>query len=245
MNIAIIGFGQMGQKVKEIALLRGHSVSVIVDPVSNEATNKNINDTDLGQVDIVIDFSTKDAVIDNILTSAKYDKNIIIGSTGWLDKLPEIEKLVKEKNIGALWSANFSIGVNIYCQLIAEASKLIDQYDEYDVWATELHHNNKADSPSGTAKELAKIMLENMKRKTSIIYDKLDRKIEPNEIHFSSTRGGAINFSHTIGFDSLSDTITLTHSARDRGGYALGAVKAAEWLMGKRGFYNMNDFLKS
>lgn len=144
-----------------------------------------------------------------------------------------------------MWSANFSIGVNVYFDIVAKAAELINKYDEYDVWGTELHHYNKADSPSGTAKELAKILLENIDKKTSVVYDKLDRKINPNEIHFSSTRGGIVNFSHTIGFDSSSDTIVLTHSARDRGGYALGAVKVAEWLDGKKGLFNMNNFLKN
>ncbi len=170
---------------------------------------------------------------------------MIIGTTGWYDKLKEVENLAKESDIGVLWSANFSIGVNLYFKIIEKASLLINQYDEYDIWGTELHHNNKADSPSGTTKEISKILLENIGRKTEVIYDKLDRKIKPEEIHFSSTRGGAINFSHTVSFDSPSDTITIIHNARDRGGYALGAVKASEWLNSKKGFFNMNDFLNS
>ena len=125
-----------------------------------------------------------------------------------------------------------------------EASKLVNKFDEYDVWGHEIHHSNKADSPSGTAKTLSEILLKNIDRKDSVFEDKLDRKREDNEIHFSSVRGGPVNFAHTIGFDSAADKILISHEARNRDGYALGAVKAAEWLANKEvGFYTMNDFL--
>lgn len=245
MNIAIIGFGGMGASLRETALNRGHNVDIIVDPINEKATHKKITDADLSNVDIVIDFSSAQAVVENAKAVAVFKKNLIIGTTGWYEQMPLIEKIATENNIGIMWSANFSIGVNLYFDLIKKASQLINQYDEYDIWGTELHHNNKADSPSGTAKEISKILLANIERKTEVIYDKLDRKINPNEIHFSSTRGGQVNFSHTVGFDSASDTITITHSARDRGGYALGAIKAAEWMNSKKGFFNMNDFLNN
>ncbi|MFA7000090.1 MAG: 4-hydroxy-tetrahydrodipicolinate reductase [Candidatus Paceibacterota bacterium] len=245
MNIAIIGFGSMGMKIKENAEKRGHIVNVIVDPVSKEATYKNINEADLKDVDIVIDFSSASAVLENVKACATFKKNLIIGTTGWYEQTGEVEKIAKDSDMGVLWSANFSIGVNMYYKVIAKAAELVNQYDEYDIWGNELHHNNKADSPSGTAKEISKILLENVKRKTEVIYDKLDRKINPNEIHFSSTRGGVVNFNHTVSFDSPSDSITIIHNARDRGGYALGAVKVAEWLKDKKGFFNMNDFLNN
>lgn len=243
MNIAIIGFGSMGKKIKEVAENLGHNISAIIDPLSEDANYKSIKDADLSNTDVVIDFSTPSSVIENAKVVASAGKNLIIGTTGWYEHLQEIEKIAKENNVGIMWSANFSIGVNLYYKLIARAGELINHYDEYDVWGTELHHNNKADSPSGTAKEIAKILLEKIDRKDAVVYDKLDRKINPNEIHFSSTRGGPVNFSHTVGFDSNSDTITITHSARDRGGYALGAIKACEWIHNKKGLFNMNDFL--
>ncbi len=233
----------MGQKIKEIALARGHTVGVIIDQVHKQANYKNIKEADLSEVDVIIDFSSPSAVIENIKVAIEANKNIVIGTTGWQEKLPEIQKLSESNKIGILWSANFSIGVNLYYKMIERAAELINNYEEYDIWGIELHHNNKADSPSGTAKEISKILLEKIFRKDSAIYDKLDRRINPNEIHFSSTRGGPVNFSHTVGFDSASDTITITHSARDRGGYALGAVKGAEWLNGKYGLFTMEDFL--
>jgi len=243
MRIAIIGFGSMGKSIKEIAISRGHTVDITIDPMNPQATHKTLHEATLKDIDIVIDFSQAGSVIENAQIVAKAEKNLVIGTTGWYERLPEVLNIVKENNIGIMWSANFSIGVNMYYEIIKKAAELVNQYDEYDIWGTELHHNNKADSPSGTAKEVAEILLNNIERKTKMLYDKLDRKINPNEIHFSSTRGGPVNFSHTIGFDSSSDTITITHSARDRGGYALGAVKAMEWLQDKKGLFNMNDFL--
>ena len=243
MNFALIGFGSMGQKIKEAAQSRGHNILVIVDPAHPAANYKLIADADLSGVDVVLDFSSSAAVIDNVKFASNFGKGLVIGTTGWHEHLPEVRRIAEAKKIGLLWSANFSIGVNLYYRLAARAAELMNHYEEYDIWGTELHHHNKADSPSGTAKELAKILLANIPRKTSVVYDKLDRKINPNEIHFSSTRGGAVNFSHTVAFDSPSDTITLIHSARDRGGYALGAVKAAEWLAGKQGVFTMDDFL--
>ena len=243
MRIAIIGLGGMGMSLKKVAEERNHKVLITIDPINPLATHKRIEDADLSQIDVAIDFSNATSVVENAKFIANAKKNVVIGATGWYEQLGKIEKIVKENNIGIMWSANFSIGVNMYYEIVKKASELINQYDEYDIWGTELHHNNKADSPSGTAKEIAKILLEKINRKDEVIYDKLDRKINPNEIHFSSTRGGPVNFSHTIGFDSSSDTITIIHSARDRGGYALGAVKAAEWMENKKGLFNMNDFL--
>ena len=243
MKIALVGYGLMGQKVKELAELRGHQVIFIIDPINPAASHKNINTVNLESIDLILDFSTGSAVVENLKAAAAASKNILIGATGWYEHLTVIEKISEENKIGILWSANFSIGVNLFYRIVTEAAKLVNQHLQYDVWGTELHHFNKVDSPSGTAKEIAKILIENINHKTKIVYDKLDRKIEPEEIHFSSTRGGPVNFSHTIGFDSSSDTITLNHSARDRNGYAEGAILAAEWLADKKGLFNMNDFL--
>ena len=235
----------MGQKVKEFAENRGHNVNIIIDPINTNATHKDIKDVDLSKIDLVFDFSSREAVVDNVKAVAQAKKDIIIGTTGWYENLPEIENIAKENNIGILWSANFSIGMNIYYKVMEKAAELINQYDEYDIWGNELHHKNKSDSPSGTTKDIAKILLKNIERKSEMVYDRLDRKINPNEIHFSSTRGGLVNFNHTVGFDSPSDTIIITHSARDRGGYALGAIKSAEWLKDKKGLFSMDDFLNN
>ncbi|MFA6918078.1 MAG: 4-hydroxy-tetrahydrodipicolinate reductase [Candidatus Gracilibacteria bacterium] len=245
MKIAIIGFGGMGKVVAQTAKERNHEVLSIIDPKASEANYKSITADSLKNVDVAIDFSNPSSVLSNIEACMKHGVNLVVGTTGWYDKLGEVKQTVLDSGYGFLWSSNFSIGVNIYFKVIEEAAKLIDHFDEYDVWGHEIHHFNKADSPSGTAKTLQQILLKNIHRKTAVVEDRLNRKREPNEIHFSSVRGGAVNFGHTIGFDSAADTITISHSARNRDGYALGAVKAAEWLNGKKGFFDMEDFLKS
>jgi 4-hydroxy-tetrahydrodipicolinate reductase len=243
MNILLIGFGGMGRQVHSVALEHGHLVTV-VDPRSEEANFKNLGDvTNLSEFDIAIDFSLGDFALENVEICAEAGLNIVLGSTGWYSQMDKIKKLVENSNIGLLWSSNFSIGVNVYFKIVEAAAKLVNKFDEYDIWGHEIHHFNKADSPSGTAKTLEKILLTEIDRKTKVVEDKLDRRPEPNELHFSSLRAGAVNFEHTIGFDSEADTITVKHAARNRKGYALGAIKAAQWLKGKRGFYSMEDFL--
>jgi len=243
MKIALIGFGGMGKTLYRIAMSRGHEVPVIIDPKDQSSTHKEISEEALKGVEIAIDFSSPDSVLANAKIATTAGTNLVIGTTGWYDQLPELKEILKENKIGLLWSSNFSIGVNLYFAIMEQAAKLINNFDEYDVWGHEIHHYNKADSPSGTAKTLEKILLDNIDRKTSVIEDRLNRKREPNEIHFSSVRGGLVNFGHTVGFDSEADTITITHSARNRDGYALGAIKAAEWLNQKKGLFEMKDFL--
>ncbi len=241
MKIGLIGFGGMGKVVHRIALEREHEVPVIADPHAAEATHQVLSVDVIRGLDVVVDFSLGSAVFENSAICNEAGVNLVIGSTGWYDRLEEVRAGVPE--IGCLWSSNFSIGVNMYFKIVEEAAKLVNRFDEYDVWGHEIHHFNKADSPSGTAKTLEKILLAQIERKTAVVEEKLDRRREAHEIHFSSVRGGAVNFAHTIGFDSEADTITISHAARNRDGYALGAVKAAEWLQDKKGFFGMEDFL--
>ena len=239
MNIAIVGYGQMGKEIERVSKKRGHNITLIVD------NTEELKKADLTGIDTAIEFSLPETAIENIKILAKNKINTVVGTTGWYDKLPQVKRIVDKNNISFLWSSNFSIGVNLFFRLTEQAAKLINKADEYDIWATEIHHKFKADSPSGTAKTLEQILVKNINRKTKIIEDKLDRPIKNNEIHFSSTRGGEINFGHTIGFDSTTDCIKIEHAARNRDGYVLGAVKCAEWLTKQKpGFYEMNDFME-
>ncbi|MFA5948556.1 MAG: 4-hydroxy-tetrahydrodipicolinate reductase [Candidatus Gracilibacteria bacterium] len=244
MNIALIGFGGMGKTVSAIAKERGHQIKTIFDPADPMANYKNLTDENLKEIDVAIDFSSPLAAMEDIDICSKAGVNLIMGTTGWYENMDKVKEIILSSDIGFLWSSNFSIGVNLYFKIIENASKFINNFDEYDIWGHEIHHYNKADSPSGTAKTLEQILLKNINRKTAIVEEKLNRKRELNEIHFSSVRGGLVNFGHTIGFDSPADTITISHSARNRDGYALGAVKAAEWIVGKKGFFEMEDFLR-
>jgi 4-hydroxy-tetrahydrodipicolinate reductase len=244
MNIAIIGYGGMGREIEKIATAKGMTVKSIIDPAAKEAAYKEINKESLDGVDVAIDFTHPDVAIGNIKKVSSLGVNMVVGTTGWYDNLAEVKKAVKKAGIGFVYGSNFSVGVHAYFKIVDAAAKIFNKIPDYDVWGNEIHHFRKADSPSGTAKSLAKILVDNIDRKKKAVYEMLNRKIEANEIHFSSTRGGPVNFKHTIGFDSDADTVTIEHSARHRGGYALGAVLASEWINGKKGFFVVVDFIK-
>lgn len=249
MRIALIGYGNMGTALAKSAQDRGHEISVIIDPQAPEATAQSVDFAALTGAEVALDFSKADNVENSVRACAEAGIPLVIGTTGWYDRMDAVRKLADgssgKKPTAFLWSSNFSIGVHMYFRIIKEAARLMNNAEEYDIWGHEIHHAGKADSPSGTAKTLEKILLEAIKRKKSVLEEKLDRKRTDSEIHFSSVRGGLVNFGHTIGFDSAADRILVTHEARNRDGYALGAIKAAEWLMGKSGWYSMDDYLDS
>ena len=244
MNIAIVGYGNMGHEIEKIAKAKGISVKSIIDRSDKNATHKEINDESMHNVDVCIDFTSPTSVIDSIKKISKLKKNIVVGTTGWYENLSEARQIVRKNNIGLIYASNFSIGVNVFLRLIENASKIINKIDEYDVYGYELHHNKKTDSPSGTARAIGKILIKNIKRKNRLLFDKIDRKIEPNELHFASIRAGSIPGTHVVGFDSSADTIELRHTARNREGFALGAIMAAQWINGKKGFYGIGDMMK-
>ena len=233
----------MGHQIEKIVESKGFELVSTIDPAQN-AKFKQITKESLKDAEVCIDFTIPGSAIDNIRKIAKLRKNIVIGTTGWYDKLSEARKIVKSNNIGLIYGSNFSIGVNVFYRMVENASKLMNKLDHYDVFGYEIHHNRKIDSPSGTAKYLGSILLNNIKRKKSLLYDKIDRKINRDELHFASVRAGFIPGTHVIGFDSGADTIELKHTARNREGFALGAVMAAQWIKGKKGFYCVEDMVK-
>ncbi len=243
MNIAILGYGKMGHEIEKAAKSRGIVVTATIDQNSREASFREITAESLRGADVVIDFTRPDAVVGNVRKVAALKKSMLVGTTGWYDRLDEVKKTVRNSGIGLIYSSNFSVGVNVFFRMVEEAAKLIDRVPAYDAFGYELHHSQKADSPSGTAKTLAEILTANMKRKSKINYDRVNRKISPEELHFASIRAGSIPGTHVVGFDSEADTIELKHTARSRAGFALGAVLAAEWLCKKKGFFVMNDFV--
>jgi 4-hydroxy-tetrahydrodipicolinate reductase len=212
MKISLIGYGKMGKMIEEEAVLRGHEIVDRIDPALEE---KHLSDAD-----VYIDFTHPDTVLSNITTVASWGKNIVVGTTGWHDKIDDITKIVKKNDIGLVYAPNFSLGVNLFMKMISFAANLMKHYPEYDIAGFEAHHNKKVDAPSGTAKELASL------------FDK--------EIDFSSLRCGNIPGTHSIILDSEADTITLTHQARNRKGFALGAVLAAEWVVDKKGMHKFS-----
>lgn len=244
MNIAIIGYGKMGHEIEKAAEAKGISARTI-DPNAGDSDFKEINEESMRNADVCVDFSHPNAVIGNIEKAAKFKKNIVVGTTGWYGNMDKVKRIVKDSGIGLIWSGNFSIGVNAYFKIIENAAKMMNNLNDYDVFVHEFHHNQKADSPSGTAVMIGKIITANMKRKNKVVTEELKRKIEPNELHISSTRAGSIPGTHIVGFDSAADTIELRHTARSRQGFAAGAVMAAEWINNKKGFYTIEDMMKS
>lgn len=238
MHIALIGYGKMGKMVEKAALARQHSVSAKLD------SQKKITEETLNGTDMCIDFSHPSCAVDNIKQMAELGKNIVVGTTGWYDQIKEVNEIVASNQIGLIYSPNFSIGVNLFFEIVAAAAKLMDPFLEYDVGMIEEHHNQKVDSPSGTALLIAEQLLNHIKRKKRVIEDLGGKTVPADAIHISCLRCGSIPGTHTVVFDSLADNITLTHQARNREGFALGAIVAAEWLKGRTGVFTMNDLFK-
>ncbi|MDR2374908.1 MAG: 4-hydroxy-tetrahydrodipicolinate reductase [Treponema sp.] len=184
-----------------------------------------------GRIDVALEFTRPDAVVANIKALAERRIPVVVGSTGWQDRLEEVEAAVRAAGSSLLWAPNFSLGVNLFYRIVACAAMLMDGFTDYDVAGYEIHHNKKADSPSGTAKMLVEIIMKNMGRKTQAVYETLNRPPRPEELHYGSLRLGAMPGTHTIVFDSPSDSIEITHRARNREGLVRGALMAARWLL--------------
>ena len=233
----------MGKEIEKYLLSRGHSVAGTVDPVT-EASYKEITPSLLEKTDVVIDFSAPSAVGKNCDVYVKGKTPIVMGTTGWENLREEIAKKVLDAGIGFIWGSNFSVGANLFVNLVGKATALINNFPEYDILLHEYHHNRKKDSPSGTALMTAEEIVKQSNKKSIIVTEKLDRPIKKEELHVSSTRGGDIPGTHIVMFDSFADTIEFTHRARSRSAFALGAVVAAEWIIDKKGFIKVEDFFK-
>jgi 4-hydroxy-tetrahydrodipicolinate reductase len=243
VKIALIGYGKMGRIVAGLATQKGHEVVAIIDPYC-EGCAGTITEETLGDAEVCIDFTQPAAVVEDIRQMAALGRNMVIGTTGWYDRMDEVRQVVEESGVGLIWSGNFSIGVNAFFRVVESAARIFNNLPDYDVLGHEFHHRNKVDSPSGTAKMIGQILLDAIDRKTALVHEMLDRRIEPHELHFSSTRGGAIPGTHLVAFDSAVDTIEIKHTARGREGFAVGAVMAAEFIQGRAGFYGIDDLMK-
>jgi 4-hydroxy-tetrahydrodipicolinate reductase len=243
MRIAINGYGSMGKEVEKALLLRGHTVAARIDPVQ-PADAKSLTKEIASAADVAIEFSTPDSALANAELYARFGLSAVVGTTGWHGKLEEMKTILAKSRIGFLYGSNFSVGAHMYFALVAAAAELACSSPEYDILGYEIHHKRKKDSPSGTALSIAKIITSQHDRQKKLVTEKLDRAIGKDELHFASVRGGEFPGTHTVLLDSLFDTIELTHTARSRGGFALGSVRAAEWLSGKKGIFEVGDFIR-
>ncbi|MDP8203891.1 MAG: 4-hydroxy-tetrahydrodipicolinate reductase [Candidatus Tenebribacter mawsonii] len=239
LKIALIGYGQMGKLIEQLAPQYDCKIVAIIDPLLGNS----ITSDSVAEADVCLEFSTPDAAFENVKKLVELGKDVVTGTTGWFDNLDKIKIMVEKEGTGFIYGSNFSIGMNLFFSILESTAKLMNKTEEYDLFGLEMHHNKKKDSPSGTAKVLSDIILKNIDRKTIAQYEKLDRKVEQNEFHFASIRSGDIPGMHSISFDSAADTIELKHTARNRAGLALGAIKAAKWINNKTGFYNFSGSL--
>lgn len=219
MRIALIGYGKMGRMIEGLAPEYGIEVAGHVDSPSDPLP---------GEFDVAVEFTEPGVVVENVRRIAEAGKNLVIGTTGWSEQIAAVGSIVEKAGIGAVYSANFSIGVNVFLSVVERAAGLMARYPEYEAWAYEMHHSAKKDAPSGTLLQLTQAM-----RDAGFA----------RSIDVASNRAGKVPGTHTIGFDSAADTITLTHTARSREGFARGALLAAKLIHGRTGLLSFADLL--
>lgn len=242
MKIALIGYGNMGQEIDR--LVQEGGVDKIVS-ISYKTEKEQLDITGIKKADVAIDFTSPEIIIPSIKKIASLGIPIVVGTTGWYDQLLQVEKIVKEAHIGLIYGKNFSVGANIFFQVVGEASKLFSKHKNYDVAGFEMHHIGKKDSPSGTAKKLATVIMENFPKKKTLETGRLDRQIREDELHFASIRAGRNFGHHEVIFDSPADEVKLSHTAHGRRGFAEGAVLAGSYIIDKKGVFAFEDlFMK-
>lgn len=231
MKIALLGYGKMGQTIERIALERGHEIVLKKDEFNTYEG--------LSNADVAIDFSIPAVAVENISSCFYANVPVISGTTGWLDRYDEMVALCQEKKGAFISSSNFSLGVNLFFGLNEYLAKMMSKFDSYKVDMEEIHHTQKLDAPSGTAISLAKGVIEN-----SDYTNWTMETPQSNEIHIEAKRIGTVPGTHTVTYNSTVDTIEIKHTAHNRDGFALGAVIAAEWIVGKQGIFSMRDVLE-
>ncbi len=237
MNIALLGYGKMGRAIAEIARQRGHTIALTV------TSQAELRAADPGALalDVALEFSTPEAAFDNITFCLQHNIPVVSGTTGWLPRLPEIAALTKEVNGTFFYAANFSLGVNLFFQLNRQLAQRLARYD-YRPEIEETHHIHKKDAPSGTAITLAEDIIRHIPRISEWVNR---RTAATNQLPIISLREGEVPGTHKVKYNSGNDEITIIHRAKNRQGFALGAVLVAEWLPGKKGVLAMEDFMNS
>ena len=227
MRLLLLGYGRMGRLVETLAPEYGCEVAGVLDETSNER-GEGLLPGRWPDVDVAIDFSIAAAVEDNVRALAAAGINVVIGTTGWQEATARVKEVVERSGIGAVAAPNFSTGAILFGEVVKTAARLLGPHEEYGAYLHEMHHATKRDAPSGTA-----LLLKDSMRSAGYV----------RPIDIAATRAGSIPGTHSVGFDGPSDTITLTHTVRDRGTFARGALVAAGWVKGRRGWYTMHDVL--
>ena len=236
MDIVLLGYGRMGEQVEMAALERKHKIVAYVDSKKDwEKYREKILSGD-----VAIDFSTPDSAIDNIYNCFGINLPVIVGTTGWYHRLEEVKQICLQENRSFLYASNFSLGVNLFFALNKALAKIMNGYDDFDVSIEEIHHTAKRDAPSGTAITLADDIIKYLSQKETWVNEVNDNL---SELSIKSERLSNIIGTHIVTYSSALDEIEIKHTSLSRKGFAIGAVRAAEWLLDKKGFYNINDML--
>jgi 4-hydroxy-tetrahydrodipicolinate reductase len=238
MKIAILGYGKMGQEVERIAILRKHEVILTIDSIVDWEKNG----SRLGEAEVAIEFSQPDTALDNIYRCFDVNIPVVVGTTGWYEDVEQVRKDCLSRGQTIFYSTNFSIGVNLFFELNRKLATLMSKWKDYEISIEETHHIHKQDAPSGTAIVLANDIIRNSQRK-----EKWVRKIPetPEELGIQSFRTDNVPGTHRVKYESEVDSIEIIHTAKNRRGFAAGTLLAAEWLLGKKGIFEMKDYLSS
>jgi 4-hydroxy-tetrahydrodipicolinate reductase len=234
MNIALIGYGKMGKEIEQILLQRGHSVTL------RSTRSAPFKAQDLAGTNVAIEFTEPHSAVDNIMKCFEAGVPVIVGTTGWYMRMPEVHEACAQMNGGLFTASNFSIGVNILFKINKELARIMHDFDEYTPSMDEIHHTAKRDAPSGTAITLAEGILENYPDRDGWINESTD---DAHKLGIVSLREGEVPGTHIVRYASTVDELQLVHQAYNRKGFALGAVKAAEYMHGKKGVFGMSDLL--
>ena len=226
MKIALIGYGAMGKLIRRLAEEKGHEVVVVIDESFADSSAESLA-AKLSGAEVAIDFTVAEAVKRNVSACVLANIPLVEGTTGWNKDRESIEKIVSDGNGAFVFGANFSIGVNLFYKIAEFAAELFSKFPEYETFLEEQHHSRKLDAPSGTALKIKDIVAEHIKKDFTI----------------TATRAGNIPGTHRLGFDGPADQILLEHTARSREGFAFGAITAAEWIVGKKGFFEFTEVM--
>ena len=227
MNLAIVGYGKMGRLIEQLAPEYGFTVTLKLDEFNNVEFS-GLRRENFENVDVAVEFSIPAVAVGNLERLAALGVNVVVGTTGWLSAIEHVKSVVAESGIGLVWSPNYSVGMNVFARLVSEAARLLAPQEDYGAWAWEIHHSTKKDAPSGTLLKLV---------------DQMKKAGYGRAIDTGSNRAGRHPGTHEIGFDSSADTITLRHTVRSREGFARGALEAARWVVGKKGFFEFSEIL--
>lgn len=238
MNIALIGYGKMGKEIQQLAQQRGHSFPLIID-LNNQA-DLTVENLKSNNIDVAIEFTMPDSAYNNFLVCFEAKVPVVSGTTGWLQKFDDVVTICDTKNTGFFYASNFSLGVNIFFEVNKRLAQLMNPFSQYDVVVEEVHHTQKLDAPSGTAISLAEDIVKAIDRK---INWQLNDFTTTDNLQIVSKRLSTVPGTHTITYDSDVDSIEISHVAKSRKGFALGAVLAAEYMKGKAGVHGMKDLL--